>query len=431
MRVFKKLSIAIVILSLCASCSSIQSQETSAKKGWIAAWASSQQLTERNNNPPATLTNSTLRQTVYVTLGGSKMRIQFSNKYGNSPVEIKAANVAKSKGTGSSEIDTSTDKALSFNGSPSVTIPTGEEVYSDPLDFEVEALSTLAVSIYFGETSPNVTGHPGSRTTSYIKEGNLVSAASIESAATTEHWYNLSMIDLWLDDSYACVVTLGDSITDGRGCTTNMDNRWPDFLARRLQANPETAKIGLLNHGVGGNTMTTGGLGVPVSQRFEHDVLDPCGVKWVIVLEGVNDIGNSGGFGGFGGFGRGGNRGGMTRGGNAGGGNVPDKADQVIAVYEQIIEQAHAKGIKIYGSPILPFMGSQYRNEEGRQKINEWIRTSGKFDAVIDMDAAVRDPEDPTRLKAEYDSGDHLHLNPAGFQKMVEAIDLSLFKMTD
>jgi lysophospholipase L1-like esterase len=155
-----------------------------------------------------------------------------------------------------------------------------------------------------------------------------------------------------------------------------------------------------------------------VSQRFEHDVIDPCGVKWVLVLEGVNDIGNSGGFG----------RGGFNRGGNTGGGNVPDKADQVIAVFEKIIEQAHAKGVKIYGSPILPFMGSQYRNEQAREKINEWIRTSGKFDAVVDLAAAVCDPEDPTRLKAEYDSGDHLHLSPAGYQKMAESIDLNLFK---
>lgn len=401
MRLMKKLSIALVVLFLCASCTSFGSKTTTAKEGWIATWASSQQLTERNNNPPATLTDSTLRQVVYVTLGGSKMRIQFSNKYGNSPVEIKAAHVAKSKAIGTSEIDTSTDKALSFNGSASVTIPAGEEVYCDALEFKVEPLSNLAVSIYFGATSPNITGHPGSRTTSFIKQGDLVIAPSMESAATTEHWYNLSMIDLWLDDSYACVVTLGDSITDGRGCTTNKDNRWPDFLARRLQANPETAKIGLLNHGVGGNTMVSGGLGVPVSQRFEHDVLDPCGVKWVIVLEGVNDIGNS---------------------------FNPNITNQVIAVYEKIIEQAHARGVKVYGSPILPFMGSQYRNEEARQKINEWIRTSGKFDAVIDLDAAVRDPEDPTRLKAEYDSGDHLHLNPTGFQKMAETIDFNLLK---
>jgi lysophospholipase L1-like esterase len=402
MRLLKKSIVVVAVLSLCISCASLQSKKTSAKECWIAAWASSQQLTERNNNPPATLTDSTLRQVVYVTLGGSKMRIQFSNKYGNSPVEIKAAHVAKSKGAGTSDIDTSTDKALSFNGSPSVTIPAGEEVYSDAVEFKVEPLSNLAVSIYFGATSPNVTGHPGSRTTSYIQQGNLVSAANMESAAKTEHWYNLSMIDLWLDDSYACVVTLGDSITDGRGCTTNKDNRWPDFLARRLKANPVTAKIGVLNHGVGGNTMTTGGLGVPVSQRFEHDVLDPCGVKWVIVLEGVNDIGNS---------------------------RNPNIADQVIAVYEQIIEKAHAKGVKIYGSPILPFMGSQYRNEEARQKINNWIRTSGKFDAVIDLDATVRDPNDPTRLKAEYDSGDHLHLNPTGFEKMAETIDFNLFKL--
>jgi lysophospholipase L1-like esterase len=398
MKMLKKSRIAAFVLLLYIFC---VSQSAVAKECWICTWLSGQQLTEPRNNPPAPgLSNNTLRQVVHVTLGGSKLRVQFSNAYGSSPVTIQAAHLAVSKGA--SAIDTATDKALTFNGSPSVTILEGKEIYSDALDFDVKPLSDLAVTIYFGETSLNVTGHPGSRTTSYIQTGNTVTAPEMESAAKTEHWYNLSRIDLWLDDSYACVVTLGDSITDGRGSTTNKNNRWPDDLARRLLANPSTAKIGMLNQGVGGNTIVSGGLGVTALKRFDHDVLDPNGVRWVIILEGVNDIGNS---------------------------FNPRIADEVIAAFEQFIEKAHAKNIKVYGVPILPFMRSQYRNETARQTINNWIRTSGKFDAVIDMDEAVRDPANPSQLLPQYDSGDHLHLSPAGYQKMADCIDLNLFKL--
>ncbi len=400
MRIFKKSSIAgLVLLILNISCASYT---TVAKECWISTWACGQQLTETRNNPPAPgLSNNTLRQIIHVTLGGSKLRVQFSNAYGSSPVTINAARIAVSKGA--SVIDTTTDKALTFEKAPSITIPAGKEIYSDTIDFDVKPLSNLAVTIYFGETSPNINGHPGSRTTSYIQSGDAVAATDMTSAVKTEHWYILSGIDLWLDDSYACVVTLGDSITDGRGSTTNENNRWPDNLARRLQADPNTAKIGVLNHGIGGNTIVSGGLGPTATKRFDHDVLEPNGVRWVIILEGVNDIGNS--------FNQ-------------------RIADQVIAGYEQFIEKAHAKNIKVYGVPILPFMGSQYRNETARQTINNWIRTSGKFDAVIDMDAAVRDPANPSTLLKEYDSGDHLHLSPAGYQKMADSIDLNLFKQS-
>ena len=406
MRTLKKSSIAIIILLLCTSCTSLTSKASNTKECWICTWLSGQQLTERNNMPPAPgLTNNTLRQVVHVTLGGSKLRVQFSNMYGNSPVTIQAAHLAVS--IGGSAIDTATDKALTFNGSPSINIPAGLEIFSDALDFDVKPLSNLAVSVYFGETSRNITGHPGSRTTSYIQTGNTVTASEMASAARTEHWYNLSRIDLWLDDSYACVVTLGDSITDGRGSTTNQNNRWPDNLARRLLANPDTAKIGVLNQGVGGNNVVSGGLGVPATQRFDHDVLDPNGVKWVIILEGVNDIGSS---------------------------RNARVADNLIAAYEQFIEKAHAKNIKVYGVPILPIGRSFYYSEireTSRQTVNNWIRTSGKFDAVIDMDEAVRDPENPTQLLREYDSGDHLHLSPAGYQKMADCIDLNLFKINN
>jgi lysophospholipase L1-like esterase len=398
MRILKKSSIiGFVLLTLSISCSS---HMTTAEDCWIGTWVSAQQLAESRNNPPSPyLANNTLRQVVRATLGGSRIRVQFSNKYSDCAVTINSAHIAVS--TGGSSINTTTDTSLTFGGESSVTIPAGDEIYSDTIDFKVAPLSNLAVSIYFGEaSSTNVTGHPGSRTTSYIKTGNAVST-NFTPDGTKANWWILSGIDLWLDDSYACVVTLGDSITDGRGSTTNQNNRWPDNLARRLQENPDTAKIGVLNQGVGGNTVVSGGLGVTALKRFDHDVLEQNGVRWVIILEGVNDIGNS---------------------------RNPEIAEQVIAAYEEFIEKAHAKNIKVYGVPILPFMGSQYRNETARQTINDWIRTSGKFDAVIDLDAAVRDPENPSRLLREYDSGDHLHLSVAGLQKMAEAIDLDLFK---
>jgi lysophospholipase L1-like esterase len=401
MRMFRKTSIAgfaVLVLSLlCSSCM------VSAKECWIGTWVSGQQLTEERNNPPAPgLSNNTLRQVVHVTLGGSKLRVQFSNEYGNSPVTIKAAHIAVSKG--GSAIDTATDKAISFKGATSVTIPAKEAVYSDTLDFNVAPLSNLAVSIYFGETSPAVTGHPGSRTTSYIQTGDAVKAADMESAAKTEHWYILSGIDLWLDDSYACVVTFGNSITDGRGSTTNGNNRWPDDLARRLQADANTAKVGVLNQGIGGNAVVSGGLGPTGLVRFKRDVLEQNGVRWVIILGGVNDIGGS---------------------------KDSKVATDLIAAYEKFINEAHAKDIRAYGVPILPFGGSFYDNNDHgvyRETVNKWIRTSGKFDAVIDLDAAVRDPADPNKLLPAYDSGDHLHLSVAGYQKMADAIDLSLFK---
>jgi lysophospholipase L1-like esterase len=402
MRTLKKSSMAgLILLTLILFCTSYIA---SAKDCWIGTWACGQQLTERRNNPPAPgLSNNTLRQVIHVTLGGSKLRVQFSNTYGSEPVTINAAHLAVS--TGAAAIDPTTDKALVFKGEPSVTIPAGQAVYSDTLDFDVKPLSNLTVSIYFGDTSSDVTGHPGSRTTSYIQTGNAVTETDLTSAVKTDHWYNLSGIDLWLDDSYACVVTLGDSITDGRGSTTNGNNRWPDNLARRLQANPNTAKIGMLNQGIGGNAVVTGGLGPTALKRFDHDVCQQNGVRWVIILEGVNDIGGS---------------------------HSPKVAPDLIAAYEQFIEKAHANNILVYGVPILPFGESFYDSEEheaARQEVNKWIRTSGKFDAVIDLDAAVRDPANPAKLLPEYDTGDHLHLNVAGYQKMADAIDLGLFKL--
>ncbi|MBN2532164.1 MAG: hypothetical protein JXB88_04700 [Spirochaetales bacterium] len=369
---------------------------------WVSTWVSGQQLTETSNLPPSPgLTNNTLRQIVHVSIGGNQLRVQFSNEYGNSAVTINSAHLADS--SGGSSIDPATDRALTFQGGSSVTIQAGQTVFSDTLNYNVAPLSNLAVSIHFGATSSNITGHPGSRTTSYLQSGNAVTSTTLSSAATTDHWYILSRIDLLADDSCKAVVVLGDSITDGRGSTTNGNNRWPDNLARRLQADSNTNKVAVLNQGIGGNAVLSGGLGPTALSRFDRDVLGAPGVRWLIILEGVNDIGSS---------------------------YSQTVATDLIAAYEQLITKAHTNNILVYGVPILPFGGSQYysqAHEDARQTVNTWIRTSNKFDEVIDLDTAVRDPGNPVNLLSSYDSGDHLHLNVAGYQKMADSIDLQLF----
>jgi lysophospholipase L1-like esterase len=223
-------------------------------------------------------------------------------------------------------------------------------------------------------------------------------------AAKATHWYVITGIDVMADGAGGEVIALGDSITDGRGSTTDGNDRWTDVLARRLQANQPTVHVTVLNQGLGGNAILTGGLGPPALTRFDRDVLGQNAPRWLIVLEGVNDIGAS---------------------------KSSAVAADLIAAYQQFIEKAHARNIKVYGVPILPFGRSMYfsaAHEAARQTVNEWIRTSGKFDAVIDMDAAVRDPAEPANLLAAYDTGDHLHPNAMGYQKIAEAADLSLFR---
>jgi lysophospholipase L1-like esterase len=269
------------------------------------------------------------------------------------------------------------------------------------VDFNVAALSNLAVSIYFGSaSSTSVTGHPGSRTTYYLQSGNTVSAADMTSAAKAAHWYILSRIDVWLDDSCANVVVLGDSITDGRGSTDNANNRWTDFFAARLHADPSTAKVGVINQGIGGNCVVSGGLGPTALARFNHDVIEQPGVRWVIIFEGVNDIGGG------------------------------TSANSITSAYQTFITNAHNAGLKIYGATITPFKGNSYyttAHEAVRDAVNNWIRTPGNFDGVIDLDAAMRDPADADQLNPAYQY-EWLHFNPTGNQAAANAVDLYLLK---
>jgi lysophospholipase L1-like esterase len=369
---------------------------------WVGSWATAPQLTETANLPPAPgLSGNTLRQIVHTSIGGTFIKVQLSNEYGNAPVTMDAVHIALSKGNGT--IDTTTDKAVPFAGSNSVTIQPGQQVFSDGFNFNLPALTDVAITIHFQSQSGNVTGHPGSRETSYLKSGNVVTAASFSSPATTEHWYYIMNINAWTPTPSGSLMALGDSITDGRGSTTNGNNRWPDDLARRLHANAATVNVGTLNQGIGGNAVVSGGLGPTALSRFDHDVSNQRTPRWVIILEGVNDIGAS---------------------------SSQQVATDLINAYQTMISKAHSHGIKAYGVPILPFGGSSYdtsAHQTARNTVNNWIRTSGKFDAVIDLDAVVRDPANTSRLLASFDSGDHLHLNPAGYQKMADNISLALF----
>jgi lysophospholipase L1-like esterase len=369
---------------------------------WVGTWACAPQLTEPGNNPPSPgLGGNTLRQIVYTSIGGQRLRVRLSNEFGDGPVTMRAVHVAAS--TGGEAIDAGTDRALAFSGTAPVTIPAGRSVWSDPFDFALAPQTRLAVTISFGAVPAGITGHPGSRTTSYLVPGDAVSAARLAGAATTDHWYYIAGIDVMADAAAAAVVTLGDSLTDGRGSTTNGNDRWPDNLSRRLRANAPTTKVAVLNQGIGGNAVTSGGLGPAAVQRFTRDVLGQSGVRWLIVFEGVNDIcGPSG----------------------------PQAAHNLIAAYGQLIDGAHAQGIRVYGAPLTPIAGSHYDSpdhEAARQAVNTWIRTSGRFDAVVDLDAAVRDPANPAHLLAAYDTGDHLHLNAAGYHKLADTIDVALF----
>lgn len=375
---------------------------------WVSSWACAPQLTERQNLPPAPLAQSTLRQFVRLSLGGPRWRVRFSNAYGTRPVFIEAAHVALAAGTGSAgqgQIDPATDKPIAFNGASSTSIPPGQTILSDPVDCLLPAPTNLAVSIYFGTiSSSNLTGHPGSRTTSFILPGSAVSAPNLKDARTTAHWYMLAGIDVAADANARAVVTLGDSLTDGRGSTTDANNRWPDNLARRLAANPPTANVAVANMGIGGNGIF-GGLGPSAISRFGRDVLDLSGARWVVVFEGINDIG--------------GDRSGTTA-----------LASRLIAAYTRFATDAHARSLRAYGATLLPFGRNSYftpAHEAVRQAVNAWWRTNTTYDAVIDFDAVVRDPLTLTNLAVPYDSGDHLHLNPAGYQALANAIDLSLF----
>ena len=397
---------------------------------WIPTWVSAQQQPRPAPGragavpllvPAGSFKNQTVRMVVHSSIGGHRVRVQLSNAYGSAPLSVGAAHVAlRAK---ESAIVPGSDRVLTFNGKPGCSIPVGAFLISDAVDLDVPQLSDLAVSLYVpGETGPATTHAMGLHTTWISKEGDATGAAAITDGATSLSWYWLSSVEVSASADTASLVTFGDSITDGTRSTPNTDSSWPAFLARRLQANPATAGIAVLNQGISANRVLRDVFGVSALARLDRDVLSQPGVRWMTIIEGINDIG--GGIG--------------TEFIFAPRPNAPASEvvtpEELIGAYRQIIERAHEHGIKVFGSPLMPFEGAAYYSEHGavtRDAVNQWIRTSGAFDAVIDFDAVVRDPAHPTHMKAEFDSGDHLHPNDAGYKAMADVIDLSLFAGPD
>jgi lysophospholipase L1-like esterase len=405
-RARQALGIGIAVVA--SSCARFQ-KSSDAGQEWISAWTAAPQLTEPGNMPPTPgLSGTTLRQVIHPSLGGTRWRFRLSNEFGDGPMWVLSAHIARATGKASGTIDSTTDVSLRFDGHESVSIAHGEAAISEPVSFSADAFSDIAITLYFTRVPNGLTGHPGSRTTSFIASGNQVTVASLAGATTVLHWYVISGAEV-RSNAAGAVVVLGNSIADGRGSTNDTNDRWPDDLAHRLAdaaAAGGRPAVAVLNAGIGGNAVVRGGLGPTALVRFDRDVLAQTRASWVIICDGVNDIG----------------------------GSRPDSSAAValhlIDAYGEMISRAHARGIRVYGATVMPFGGSQYSSREheaARLAVNAWIRKGGAFDAIIDFDAATRDPTDPSRLRAEVDGGDHLHPSAAGYRIMAGAVDLSLF----
>lgn len=343
------------------------------------------------------------------------LRVHLSNAFGTQALHLASVHIARPMASGDAAIDPVSDRALLFDGNPAVIIPPGAEYVSDAIPYPLAALSNLAISIHIEAEPGRQTGHPGSRQTAFYAHGDLTAAPNMPTAKKIDHWYILSGVDVQATPSAYSIVALGDSITDGHAATTNGNNRWTNVFAERLQKNAGTQTVGVLNQGIGGNHLLTDGLGPNALARLDRDVLAQPGVRYLIVLEGINDLG------------------GLERNGDTTQQAHDELVHRLIGAYWQIIIRAHAHGIKVYGATVTPDGGSDYyhpdaASEHDRQQVNEWIREPGNFDAIIDFDKVMADPAMPQRLLPAFDSGDHLHPGPAGYKAMGQAIPLSLFK---
>ncbi|NYI23512.1 SGNH/GDSL hydrolase family protein [Sphingobium indicum] len=410
-----RLTLAAFLLPL-AACVATPAWAASCPGHWTAAWASAQMApTGDNALAPGMLADSSLRQIVRPSIAGDRLRVRLSNLAGTAPLHIRGASIARALRAGSPAIDAKTLIPLRFDGRGDVTIPAGAEYLSDPVALPVRAFDDLAISIAFDEEPSGQTSHPGSRATSWLLKGDHLTDPAMAGAQTVEHWFSLAGLEVERCAAAQLIVALGDSITDGRGSTTNGNDRWTDNLARRLQADPATRHLAIVNQGIGGNRLLNDGLGPNALARLDRDVLAQPGARFLILLEGINDIGT------------------LTRETQVSDAEHARLVSRIIGAYRQIVMRARARGIKVIGGTILPFVGNDYyhpdaRNEADRQAVNRWIREPGNFDGVIDFDRAMRDPAHPDRLLPRYDVGDALHPSPEGYRAMAEAIPLDLFK---
>jgi lysophospholipase L1-like esterase len=391
----------------------------SAQVHWVGSWSASPapQLANAADMYISKLIfeNQTLREIVHTSIGGDTVRVRLSNAYGGQTVEVGSVHIAlRARQSG---IVPGSDRVLTFGGRSTATLSTNAPALSDPVKLAVPAGGDLAVSIYLPKAAEGAGIHYSASQTSYIGKGDQTAADLIAAPETITSWVFLTSVDVLAPESAAAVVAFGDSITDGARSTVGANHRWPDFLAERLRERGGR-EIGVLNAGIGGNRILRDPaenirFGMNALARFDRDVLSLPGVKYVIVLEGINDLGHAGS--------------------SATASELPTAQDLIVGL-KQMIERAHERGLKIFGATLTPFSGTVFpgyytpAKDTERNKINEWIRTSKAFDGVIDFDKAVRDPDHPDTFLPRYDGGDHLHPGDAGYRAMAATIDLSLFQ---
>jgi len=381
--------------------------QTLAAENWTATWGSAPA------GPPTSASalsfnNQTLRLIAHTSIGGNRLRIRLSNEMGSTPLTIGAAWIGITSTYAS--LVAGSNRQLTFGGRTAITIAPGAPMLSDPVDLAVPAQSDLAVSLYLPGSVTAQTVHDAAFQTNYVSSaGNYAATAALPIAAGLYSWPFLTEIDMAVPGS--AVVALGDSLTDGALSAGNANHRWSDYLARRLQLESPAVTVGVVNRGLSGNRLLGDAANTPLAgkdalERFDRDVLATAGVHWLALQLGINDIVF------------------------AASSDLPTLQDEIVLGYRQLIARARTRGIQVLGATLLPFEGFVYyapARDTVRQQVNSWIRSSGAFDAVLDFDAAVRDPAQPGRLLAAYDGGDHLHPNDAGFDAIAKSIPLGIF----
>jgi len=401
------------------------------RENWVVTWATAQEMApavqERPVIPPGTkmpdfsamrgprrptqipkdVADQTVRMIVHTSIAGKRLRLELSNAFGKNVVSIGSAHVAIR--TSESSVDSASDRQLTFSGSPSVNIGPGVVIISDPFDLDVKAMSDLAVSLYVVKSEGTPTNHTPGLHTAYISKGDTSASSTMPEPATTTSYLWLRSIDVVASANDFAVACLGDSITDGFATTVDKDQAWPTLLAKRFGEKKTGPRVAVINEGISGNQVLRDGAGVSALARLDRDVLSQPGLRWIVLLEGINDINIHGQ---------------MT-------GPTALTAEDLIKGDEQIIARAHTHKIKVMGATLTPEEGvwlSGPVGEATRQKLNEWIRTSGAFDAVVDFDAAIRDKEHPARMREEFNPGDHIHPNDLGNGVMANAFQLATFE---
>ena len=409
--------VGTILLPACSDSSNDLEQTTGAAQPgqWRASWAVSPQdynaVFPGGAFPPPmpmAFENQSLRQIMHLSVGGKDVRVRFSNLFGTVPLSLSGAHIARA-GAGSA-IDTASDRELKFNGQTSVTIPVGQEQWSDPSALQIDSAQDVAVTLFLSGSTPVATVHSVAQQTQYVTAGNALSAASFSDPETRNSYYWTTGIDVVASGSGGVIVAFGDSITDGVGSTPDANHRYPNYFAERVRADARLASYGVIDEGISGNRVLNDVAGPKAIGRFARDVIEQSGASHVILLIGINDLGFSG--------------------------IVPAQAvtaTQVTDGLETMIAQAKANGLRAYLATLTPLQGTMapYYSDQTellRGTINTWIRSEADVDGVIDFDRAVQDPSNPLAMNPQYNSGDFLHPSDAGYQVMADAIDLGLFR---